>query len=188
MTARTPLPPPDRAAAAALWADYAAAHPDWAAAGPDYVVHFFGDHVDLADELVELVESGRKRATAELVSQYLVDGEPLPRVGAHLISCDGSGRPRVILRTHRIRLAPYSAADEAFAHAEGEDDGTLESWLREHERYFRRVLATRGETFSPELELTFEEFTVVWPPHLADAGAGVGDRGGLQLPARHRVL
>lgn len=165
---RRPIASLDREAAARMWSAYAAAHPESAMLGSDYVVHTFGDHGALADELLALVISGRKRGTAQLLSEYVADGEDLPRIGSHLISCDSSGVPRVILRTTSIRLAPFRDAEASFARAEGEDDGSLERWRIEHRRYFTRLRQARGETFSESDEVTYEQFAVVWPPELVE--------------------
>ena len=73
--------PPDLAAATRLWADYQSARPALAAAGPEYTAEHFGDSADLADELLNLVLSGEKRATAELVSEFAARGDDLPRIG-----------------------------------------------------------------------------------------------------------
>ncbi|MCF6514540.1 ASCH domain-containing protein, partial [Blastococcus sp. MG754427] len=77
------------------------------------------------------------------------------------------GAPRCVLRTTELRLGPLRSVDEAFAWDEGEDDRTRESWLREHERYFRRTLPARGRAWSDDLEVVFERFRVVWPPEVA---------------------
>jgi len=57
----------------------------------------FGDTVELADELMELVVGGPKRATAGTVAEYKADGEPLPAPGDLSIATDGSMRPRAVL-------------------------------------------------------------------------------------------
>ena len=165
---RPPLVPCDLEAAAQLSADYAAARPENVVAGQDHVVQQFGDHRQLADELLELVISGPKRATVDLVAEYVAAGEVLPRVGAHLVSCDGAGVPRAILRTIELRLGPFNSVDAAFAYDEGEHDRTLESWLAGHRRYFDRTCAARGASWSEDDETVFERFAVVWPPGLAD--------------------
>ena len=55
----------------------------------------FGDHPALADDLVELVLEGKKRATCWAVSEGLkgaADGKPM-------VALDGKKRPRVVLKT-----------------------------------------------------------------------------------------
>lgn len=153
----------DYDAAAKLWDAYAAAFPVAAAAAGEYTVEAFGDSPALADRLLDLVLEGCKRATSSDVAGYLADGEPLPRIGVHWIVCDGTGTPRAVLRTTELRLGTFADADAAFAYDEGEDDRTLESWRREHRKYWTRTAAARGAGWSETDELVFERFEVVWP-------------------------
>ena len=150
--ARTPLQPVDTAAALAAWRAVAPAGEE------EPAVEQFGDSAELADELLGLVLAGRKRATATLAAEF--EG-PLPRIGAHWVACDGRGAPRAVLRTTELRLGPVGSVDDAFAADEGEDDGTRASWLREHTRYWRRVLAARGQELAGDAEVVFERFEVV---------------------------
>lgn len=152
-----------------MWQAYSAAHPEAVAASPEYTVEHFGDTQRLADELLSLVLSGRKRATSELVADFLARGDAVPRIGSHWIACDGAGAPRVILRSIELRLGPFGTADETFARDEGEDDLSLASWQREHRRHWTRVSAAQGREWSEADEIVFERFTVVWPPQHADA-------------------
>lgn len=161
--------PLDRVAAAAMWADYVAAHPR--AAADAYVVDRFGDSAALSDALLDVVLSGRKRATADLVAEFAARGEPLPRIGSHWVACDGAGRPRLVLRSTDLRIAAFDEVDEQFAHDEGEDDRTLASWRREHRRYWQRTCAARGAVWTERDEIVLERFAVVWPPEHADAVA-----------------
>lgn len=151
-----------------MWESYAAAHPEAVAATGEYTVEHFGDSKDLANELLALVISGRKRATAELVADFIARGDQMPRIGSHWIACDGDGAPRIIIRSTELRIGPFRSADAAFAVDEGEDDGTLASWQREHRRYWTRVSTARGSQWSEDDDIVFERFTVAWPPELAD--------------------
>jgi uncharacterized protein YhfF len=165
---RTPVGPLDLAAAELMWADYANAHPAAAGADAEHTVDRFGDSAELSDELLGLVVNGPKRATADLVDEFLARGEPLPRVGSHWVACDGAGRPTVILRSTDLRIGPIGSVDAAFAWDEGEDDRSLQGWLTEHRRYWERTCAARGVTFTEDQEIVFERFRIVWPPELAD--------------------
>src|SRR4051794_480093 len=164
----TPPAPVDRAAAAQLWAGYAAARPEAVTVGDEYTVDRFGDSAELADELLGLVLHGPKRATAALIADFAAEGQPLPRIGSHWVACDGAGTPRAVLRTVELRIGPVDSVDDAFAYDEGEDDRTRDSWLRGHTRCFRRVCAARGETWTDQHEVVFERFRLVWPPDVAD--------------------
>jgi len=163
------LAPPDQDAALRLWDDYLHAHPGLALADEVPVAEHFGDTSALADTLLDLVLSGRKRATATLALEFRLEGQDLPRIGSHWIACDGAGVPRVVLRSLELRLGPLDSADPDFAWDEGEDDRSLDSWRREHVRYWRRICASRGIEWNEELEVVFERFSVVWPPEHADA-------------------
>lgn len=152
-----------------MWQDYCAAHPEAVAASPEYTIEHFGDTRRLADELLALVLSGRKRATAELVHDFIARGDQVPRIGSHWIACDGAGTPRIIIRSVELRIGDFTSADAAFAADEGEDDLSLESWQREHRRYWTRVSAAQGRRWSESDEIVFERFSVVWPPEHADS-------------------
>jgi uncharacterized protein YhfF len=160
----------DKEAGLQLWADYRATHPHLPEEG-EPPVECFGDSPELADELITFVTDGPKRATAGLGAAYAADGDPLPRIGAHWVACDGSGAPRVVLRTHELRVGPLHSVDAQFAWDEGEYDRSLESWLEGHRRFFRRECERIGIAFSDDLEVVFERFSIVWPPELADVEA-----------------
>jgi uncharacterized protein YhfF len=159
--------PIDREAGLQMYADFLAAHPE-VARDDDVEVVCFGDHPELADELIAFIVDGFKRATASLVAGYAAAGEPLPVIGAHWVCCDGSGRPRAVLRTTELRLGPFHSVDERFAWDEGEYDRTLQTWLQGHRRAYERQCARIGIGFSEDLEVCFERFRCVWPPELAD--------------------
>src|SRR5262249_50869037 len=100
-------------AAAAVWASFAQARN---LAHASYIVASFGDSAALADELLELVLSGRKRATASLVRDYQRAGShPFPSVGEYIVWLDGSGRPRCITQTTSVEVKPLSQVDAEFA-------------------------------------------------------------------------
>jgi uncharacterized protein YhfF len=163
-----PLAPVHRDDARTLWHEYSASRTGPVPPEEEPPVEQFGDHAALADELLDLVLAGTKRATAGLVVDFAHEDEPLPRIGGHWIVCDGAGRPRAILRTTELRLGPLASVDDAFAWDEGEDDRTRASWLREHLAYFTRTQQARGEAWADDLEVVFERFRVVWPPDVAD--------------------
>lgn len=156
---KTPLPPLDRSAADAFWQRYLDA--TGASSGEGYVeLSCFGDSVELANELIELVLIGQKRATASSVEEYEQEGSPLPAVGDRWIACDGTGRPRAIIETIEVRVGPLSSVDDRFAWDEGEGDRTRDDWLRGHTAYFSRTHATAGIPFNEEIPVAFERFTV----------------------------
>lgn len=166
--ARRMSAPIDTVAAEAFWSAYAAAHPEAVRVCDEYTVERFGDSAELGDELLGLVLDGGKRATAELVDEYVHGGDPIPRPGSHWVVCDSTGAPRLVLRSVELRLGPFTSVDAAFAADEGEGDLSLECWREGHARYWTRTCAARGAVWSESDEIVFERFRVVWPPEHAD--------------------
>ena len=122
----------------------------------------FGDSVELADELVDLVLDGTKRATAGSVAEYASEGDPLPKVGDLEIVLDGTMRPRAVLQISEVRIGPLSSVDKAFAYDEGEGDRTRDYWLDAHTAFFRRVLPSLGIAFDADMETIFQRFDVLY--------------------------
>jgi uncharacterized protein YhfF len=94
----------------------------------------FGDSPALADELADLVLSGRKRATCWAVS----DG-PITSVGKRMVMLDGAGIPRAVLETVELVQRRFSEIDERFAFDEGEGDRTLTYWRDGAPELFREA-------------------------------------------------
>ena len=137
-------------------------------ADADYDLTRFGDSPELADELLELVLSGVKRATAYLLRDVEAGVEDMGRVGAHVVALDGAGTPRCVWRTTDIAVKPLIEVDDAFARDEGEGDGSRAYWLAADREYFAREAARRGFAFDDRSPTVFERFTIVWPPERAD--------------------
>lgn len=123
----------------------------------------FGDSPELADELLALVLDGTKTGTAASLWEYDDEGEPVPEVGSLSIVLDGAGEPRALLRTTAVEVVPFDEVTEEHAHSEGEDDRTLESWRREHEKYWRRVFDGGEREFAPDMPVVCERFEVLYP-------------------------
>lgn len=123
----------------------------------------FGDNPRLMDELLDLVLKGKKMATTTLVKEIELEGSPEPKVGEYNIILDGSGKPRAIIRTLSVRRVRFCEVDEEHAYWEGEDDQTLESYRREHIKYYRRRGESLGFAFSENMEVILERFEAVYP-------------------------
>ena len=121
----------------------------------------YGDDVELADELAELIVAGPKRATAGALADYEHAGIPVPQTGTLSIVTDGSGQPRALLRNTDVRVGPFESVEEEFAWDEGEGDRSRQHWLTRHEGYFRRILPLLGLEFSPQMPVVFARFEVV---------------------------
>lgn len=141
------------AASSAMWSPTDVPPPAWA----------FGDDPVIADELVGLVLDGLKTATSSAMVEYEGTTEPLPKPGDLSIILDGEGHPQALIRTTSVEQVPFNEVTEDHAYAEGEDDRTLESWRREHEKYWRRVLADTAHEFDPSMPILLERFELLYP-------------------------
>src|SRR5258706_1630710 len=107
-----------------------------------HVVASFGDRPALADELLALVLTGQKRATASLARDFAAaEGDPFPSVGEYIVWLDSAGAPRCITRTTEVEVKPLRQVDEQFAWDEGEGDRSRTWWMEAHKRYFSRQAA-----------------------------------------------
>jgi uncharacterized protein YhfF len=155
----TPLGEPDPDAVAAFWARCREASADDLPSTPP-PAWSFGDTVELADELVDLVIGGPKRATAGAVADYVAAGETLPAVGDLSIVTDGAMRPRAVLEITDVRVGPLSSVDDQFAFDEGEGDRSRQWWLDAHTWFFSRSYTRLGLEFHPDIDVVFERFAV----------------------------
>jgi uncharacterized protein YhfF len=133
------------------------------AASAAYTSWHFGSGGEMADELVELVLTGGKRATAGALWSYENEGEAIPVVGDYSVITDGSGRARCVLRTASVEVVPFDRVGADFAASEGEGDLSLEYWREGHWKYFTMDLATFGRTPELDMPVVCERFEVVYP-------------------------
>lgn len=122
----------------------------------------FGDSVEMAEELGELVRQGVKTATASLYWEYEAEGEPLPEIGRHSIILDGQGNPLCIIQTTEVIVRPFNQFDAQFAYDEGEGDRSLDYWRKGHWQFFSRACAAIGRTPDETMLVVGERFRLVW--------------------------
>ncbi|ROP43806.1 ASCH domain-containing protein [Pseudokineococcus lusitanus] len=123
----------------------------------------FGDKPEQADELLELVLTGVKTATASAHWEYEAEGEELPRPGDLSIVLDGAGHPRALVRTTSVEVVPFREVTAEHAYAEGEGDRSLEHWRAVHEGFFGAGLALVGEQFRADMPVVCEGLQLVHP-------------------------
>jgi uncharacterized protein YhfF len=133
-----------------------------------YAVVALGDSEAMADENLEMVLLGIKRARVSLARDYGMGREPLPKVGDHVVVVDGRNKPRCVWRTTGVEVKPLNAVDDAFIRDEGEGDGTRDGWLASHRAWFARRGEREGFQMDDAIETVFERFTIVWPRLFAD--------------------
>ena len=105
-----------------------------------------------------------RRRHAGAVWAYEAEGSPLPTVGLLTVVLAGNNEPLCIIETTEVEIRPFNEVDAQFAYEEGEDERTLESWRREHWKFFSRVLPRDyGLQPAEDMPLVCERFRVVYP-------------------------
>lgn len=127
-----------------------------------YASWYFDNNEKDANELVELVLRGPKRATASSLWVYEIDGEPIPQEGELSIVTDWNGVAKCIIQRTKVNILPYKEVDEDFAKTEGEGDCSIEYWRCGHERYFEQECKRIGKIFIDDMPVICEEFEVVF--------------------------
>ena len=130
----------------------------------------FGATPEEADELLALVLSGTKTATAGALWDYEAEGQELPTPGDLGIVTDGRGVPRALIVTTRVEIVPFDDVSAEHAYFEGEGDRSLGAWREVHERFFTEH-AVHGRGFSPEMPVVLQRFDVLYS-QAPDSGAG----------------
>lgn len=123
----------------------------------------FGDTPELADELLSLVLSGRKRATCELKRWFETRDEALPKPGDYWIVTNSQGNPMAIIQTLQVDLCLVKEVDAQFAWDEGEGDRSLSYWKAAHDAYFHRQAEKDGFVYEDNMTCVCERFEKVWP-------------------------
>ncbi len=122
-----------------------------------------GDTPELKQELLNLVLEGKKRASTSLVKESELEGWPIPEAGQYNVILDGYDNPAAVIKTVNVRRCRFSDVDEEHAYWEGEDDRTLESYIREHTKYYTRRGAALGFEFTPDMEVVLDRFELIYP-------------------------
>ncbi|NTU72435.1 MAG: ASCH domain-containing protein [Coriobacteriia bacterium] len=145
-----------------LWASFVSAHPEVVRPDDVYSAWHFCDNKSDADELVQLVVAGVKRATAGDLWSYEAEGELLPRPGDFNVITDWDGNAYCIIRTVSVEVVAFQDVNDQFASAEGEGDRSLKYWREAHWAAFGRSLTAIGREPSVDMPVVCEVFEVVF--------------------------
>jgi len=116
----------------------------------------FGDNPALADELLQLVMSGKKTASCSSLQSYRQDGASSPAIGDYNVILDSAGQPRCVIRTLQLHLLRFDCVTPAQAALEGEGDLSLAYWQQGHQEFF-----IREGSYQPDMELVYEIFELI---------------------------
>ena len=112
-----------------------------------------------ANELLSLVLSGKKRATAS--SLYAFPPGEAPKPGDLSIVTDWDGNPHCVIETKAVQVIPFCEMTFEICSREGEDE-CLETWQAGHRRFFTQDGEEMGYEFTEDMPVIFEDFEVVY--------------------------
>lgn len=122
---------------------------------------FFDLTKESASHLLELVLSGKKKATASSFHAYQIENEELPKIGEYSIVTDFDGKPYAVIQTKLVTILPFNEMTYEICMREGEDENLL-SWQNNHIHFFTEEGKLLGYTFDEHMLVVFEDFEVVY--------------------------
>lgn len=123
----------------------------------------FGNSVEMAEELAELVLAGKKRATASLEWAYEEKSEAKPVLSGYSIVTDFEGNPKCVIRTTELAIVPFNEVDAEFAFDEGEGDQSLDYWRQEHWNFFSQNCIELDREPDQTMPVNCERFELLYP-------------------------
>ncbi|TLG71520.1 ASCH domain-containing protein [Culicoidibacter larvae] len=122
---------------------------------------YFGSNEQSANNLLQLVLSGKKKATCSSLAYFEAIGEEVPKPGDFSIITDWAGTPFCVIQTKQVALMAFKDMTFDICKREGEDEH-LESWQSNHIYFFTEEGKQYGYEFSWDMEVVFEDFEVVY--------------------------
>ena len=127
-----------------------------------YEAWSFGNTPEMADELVELVIEGTKKATTSAYPLYEIQGEMIPKENEYSVLLDGMSMPKAIIRTTKVEITAFNKISEEYAYTEGEGDKSLGYWKNEHKRMFKAEMKKNGQVFTEDMLCVCEFFECMY--------------------------
>jgi uncharacterized protein YhfF len=119
----------------------------------------FGTPGDFREELISLVLSGKKRATAGTLQwDYEAQHEPIEHVGERLAVLNSRNEHVSTIEATKVEVVHFAEVPDEFALAEGEGDLTGDDFRESHLRYWTNLgLEISSETQIVLLYFKLEE-------------------------------
>jgi uncharacterized protein YhfF len=115
----------------------------------------FADPGPLRDELTALALAGTKTATAALLVEIELDGEPVPKPGDREVLLDSADRPVAVVETVACPVVRLADVDDQHAIDEGEGYANSAEFRVDHERFWNRSIdELRRRLGDPSFTLT----------------------------------
>jgi len=117
---------------------------------------------EMPDKLADLVLQKIKTATCSAYDLYLIENEPLPKVGNYSIILNSKEEAVCIIKTIKVYVTEFRNVSKEHAFKEGEGDRSLTYWRKVHESFLINELASVNITFNKNTKVVCEEFEVVY--------------------------
>lgn len=122
----------------------------------------FGGEDDTGDELLDLVLRGRKFGTASAYDEYVAENalDELPKTGDYSVLLRMNGEAACVIRNYDVYIRPFECVPPFHAYAEGEGNGSLETWREIHTKFFSPRLQLIGRPLNEKSLVVCEKFFV----------------------------
>lgn len=129
----------------------------------DYHVSTFADprYATYHDELIQLVEKGKKRATAHMALDFEKNKVARRVPGDYWVVVTTKNEPRYLVKVTDVTVTPFNKVELSFAAREGEGDETLKYWQDVHREYFELQCKDWGVKFPDDAPTVCEGFELV---------------------------
>jgi len=145
-----------------LWEEYTEKQDNSVATEKKYTSWYFCDNEACANELLELVLKGIKRATSSALWTYENEAKPIPALDDMSIVTKWNGEAKCIIKTLNIEIVPFIQVTKHFAKLEGEGNKSLEEWRQVHWQFFTRELSSYGKSPKENMPVVCETFELVY--------------------------
>lgn len=145
-----------------FWKKYLSSLSDLEQPKNPFITASFAGNREVTDKLLSLYLNGKKSAGSSIVEDFLIAGDPLPKVGNYWIFLNSKDEPSCILRTERIMVHKFKDIPLEIAHAEGEGDLSLNYWRQVHTELYSPFLAQWGIKNIEEATVITEFFQIVF--------------------------
>ncbi len=113
------------------------------------------------DELIGLIISGQKKATAHLEIDFEQSDVSRRTVGDDWIILGSGLVPRCLVRLTKVDVVLFSQVGKVFATSEGEGDLSLAHWRRVHRAYYQSQCKAWGIEWREDLPVVCESFEFI---------------------------
>ncbi len=151
----------DNASARNMWGDFLDAHLEYAFVEAPRTIYFY-DTEETANQGVNLVLKGIKKAISHSLLGLQYRKERLPKIGDFMVITNWEGKAQCIVKTTKVTLKPFFSIDEEYAKTEGEGNRSLASWKQRQWEYYTRELEPFGRLPRESMIIVCQEFEKVF--------------------------